>query len=88
MSDPDQIEAPPVPPSPQHRPFWPRLVAGVTSERITAAFTVVLALATLALVITAYFQHTDAIDAIREPRGSRQRPKTPSSTAAKRPPPG
>jgi len=35
-----------------------------TAHRITAAFTVVLALATLALVITAIFQHNDAVEAI------------------------
>jgi hypothetical protein len=37
----------------------------LTPDRITAAFTVVLALATLALVITAYFQHIDGVEAIQ-----------------------
>jgi hypothetical protein len=35
-----------------------------TAQRITVAFTVVLALATLALVFTAIFQHNDAVKAI------------------------
>jgi hypothetical protein len=56
MSDSD---APPSPPSPR-----PRITALITPDRITAAFTVVLALATLALVITAIFQHNDAVEAI------------------------
>jgi hypothetical protein len=44
-------------------PSWPRRL--FTPDRITAAFTVVLALATLALVVTAIFQHFDTIDAVR-----------------------
>jgi hypothetical protein len=65
MSDTDA--APPSPPSPsqsQHRPLWPRIAAPFTAHRVTAAFTVILALATLALVGTAYFQHRDAAEAI------------------------
>jgi hypothetical protein len=42
------------------RPSW--------AEWITAGFTVVLALATLALVFTAVIQHQDAVDAINETR--------------------
>lgn len=56
MSDADKAEVPPSPPESQRGISWP--------ERITAAFTVVLALATLALVGTAWFQHFDAVDAI------------------------
>jgi hypothetical protein len=41
------------------------ITALFTPDRITAAFTVVLALATLALVGTAYFQHQDAVEAIQ-----------------------
>ena len=65
MSDTDA--APPSPPSPsqsQHPPLWPRIAAPFTAHRVTAAFTVILALATLALVGTAYFQHRDAVEAI------------------------
>ena len=61
----DSDEAPPSPLSPgqfQARPSWPRLF---TPDWITAAFTVVLALSTLTLVITSYFQHRDAVDAIQ-----------------------
>src|SRR5215472_1824178 len=45
-------------------PLWARFTALFTVHRVTAAFTVVLALATLALVITAIFQHNDAVEAI------------------------
>jgi hypothetical protein len=51
MSDSD-----PAPPSPPSAPL--------TAHRITAAFTVILALATLALVGTAIVQHFDTVDAI------------------------
>jgi hypothetical protein len=54
-----------VEPGSQPRPLWPRISAPFTAHRVTAAFTVVLALATLALVITAYFQHIDAVDGIQ-----------------------
>jgi hypothetical protein len=37
----------------------------LTSDIITAAFTVVLAMATIALVVTAIIQHYDSIDAVR-----------------------
>jgi len=40
------------------------IAAQFTAHRVTAAFTVILALATLALVVTAYFQHRDAVEAI------------------------
>ena len=62
---PAPTSSPPVSQS-QHRHSWARVRAVFASERITAAFTVVLALATLALVGTAYFQHNDALDAIQE----------------------
>ena len=59
----DSDEAPPSPsspgevqPRPRRRPFTP--------ERITAAFTAMLALATLALVWTSIKQHGDSVDAI------------------------
>src|SRR5215472_9962431 len=45
-------------------PLWARFTALFTVHRVTAAFTVVLALATLALVVTAIFQHNDAVEAI------------------------
>ena len=60
MSEPEKV-----PPFQSSRlPTWPRLSALFTTNRITAAFTVVLALATLALVVTAIFQHNDAVEAI------------------------
>jgi hypothetical protein len=57
-ADPDsaKAEAPPLPPEPKRAVSWP--------EWINAAFTVVLAGATLALVGTAWFQHKDAVEAI------------------------
>jgi hypothetical protein len=67
MSDAEKVEAPPSPSSPsqsQPRPLWVRIKPLFAAHRVTAAFTVVLALSTLALVITAYFQHIDAVDAI------------------------
>jgi hypothetical protein len=60
MSDAENV--PPSPPS--RRPLWPRIAAPFTAQRITAAFTIILALATLALVGTAIVQHMDAVDAI------------------------
>ena len=63
-SEPETPNAPRSAPSsaagdqPHRRPSW--------AEWITASFTVVLALATLALVVTAVVQHTDAVDAIKE----------------------
>jgi hypothetical protein len=62
--DPVQTSPSSSPSQPQHRPLWPRISAPFTAHRVTAAFTVVLALATLALVVTAYFQHRDAVEAI------------------------
>jgi hypothetical protein len=66
MSDSDA--APPSPPlspsQPQHQPLWRRIAAQFTAHRVTAAFTVILAVATLALVVTAIFQHNDAVEAI------------------------
>ena len=41
-----------------------RLRSLFSAHRVTAAFNVVLALATLALVVTAIFQHNDAVEAI------------------------
>jgi hypothetical protein len=62
MSDAEQPEAPP---SPSARSVtMPQITAVFTPDRITAAFTVVLALATLALVVTAYLQHVDSVKAI------------------------
>jgi hypothetical protein len=49
---------------PRHQSLWRRIAAQFTANRVTAAFTVILALATLALVITAIFQHDDAVQAI------------------------
>jgi hypothetical protein len=49
---------------PHHQTLWRRIAAQFTAHRVTAAFTVILALATLALVVTAYFQHRDAVEAI------------------------
>jgi hypothetical protein len=63
----DAEKPPPSPASPgqsQPRPSRPRIAALSTPDRITAAFTVVLALATLALVGTAIVQHFDTVDAI------------------------
>jgi hypothetical protein len=60
MSDAENL--PPTPPS--RRPLWPRIAAPFTAHRITAAFTIILALATLALVGTAIVQHRDGVDAI------------------------
>jgi hypothetical protein len=55
-----------VPPSPSlPRPLGPVKSALFTPDRITAAFTVVLALATLALVVTAIVQHIDGVEAIQ-----------------------
>lgn len=52
---------------PRRRLFlWNRISSWVNTDRITAAFTVVLAVATLALVITALIQHNDAVDAVHE----------------------
>jgi hypothetical protein len=65
-SRPETVEALPAPPSPhqsRRQALWPRIAAQFTAERITAAFTVVLAGATLALVVTAWFQHRDAVEA-------------------------
>jgi hypothetical protein len=62
MSDAEEPEAPPSPSAPL--PARPRITPLFTPDRITAAFTVVLALATLALVVTAYFQHIDSVEAI------------------------
>jgi hypothetical protein len=61
---PEEVQAPPFPSSvsqSQHR--------SSLAEWITAAFTVVLALATLALVVTAIYQHIDALDAIQATTG-------------------
>jgi hypothetical protein len=55
MSDAENSPSPP-----SRRPSWLRIKA----DWITAAFTVILALATLALVVTAYFQHDDSVEAI------------------------
>ena len=63
MSDAEQPEA--LPSSSARSATMHRITAVFTPDRITAAFTVVLALATLALVVTAYFQHIDAVDAIQ-----------------------
>jgi hypothetical protein len=53
------------PPSPASRPSPRRMPAPLsTPDRVTAAFTVVLALATLALVVTAIIQHFDTVDAV------------------------
>jgi hypothetical protein len=60
MSDSDEAPAPSSP----SQPLWHRIAAQFTAHRVTAAFTVILALATLALVVTAYFQHRDAVEAI------------------------
>jgi hypothetical protein len=54
----------PAPPSPPKSGLWPRIAAPFTAHRITAAFTIILALATLALVGTAIVQHRDSVDAI------------------------
>jgi hypothetical protein len=64
---PETVEAPPSQPSPRRsrrQALWSRVAALCTAERITAAFTIVLASATLALVGTAWFQHNDAVEAI------------------------
>jgi hypothetical protein len=50
LTSPEKVQAPPSPP-------W--------ADWITAGFTVVLGLATIALVITAIFQHFDTLDAIQ-----------------------
>jgi hypothetical protein len=52
------------PPSPVSASLWARVKAPFSAHRITAAFTVVLAVATLALVVTAFYQHKDAVEAI------------------------
>jgi hypothetical protein len=57
MGDSDEA---PLSPS---RPSWPRRL--FAPDRIIAAFTVVLALATLALIVTAFFQHLDGVEAIQ-----------------------
>ena len=62
MSDAEQPEA--LPSSSARSATMHRITAVFTPDRITAAFTVVLALATLALVVTAYFQHIDSVEAI------------------------
>lgn len=64
MSDTEKMEAPPALSS-SSQPLWPRIAAQFTAHRVTAGFTVILALATLALVFTAYFQHRDAVEAIQ-----------------------
>ena len=53
--------------SPSSLSLWARAKVPFTAHRITAVFTVVLALATLALVVTAYYQHKDAAEAIEAP---------------------
>ena len=58
-----------MPPEPHDHPaarrsLWTRLKPLFAAHRIIAAFTVVLALATLALVVTFYFQHQDSVEAI------------------------
>jgi hypothetical protein len=58
MSDAQQPQAP-ASPSTIRPSAWPRITAV-----IIAVFTAVLALATLALVVTAIFQHNDAVKAI------------------------
>jgi hypothetical protein len=66
MSDSDA--APPSPPSSsqsQHRAaLWARIKPLFAAHRVTAAFTVILALATLALVVVAIWQHFDTVAAI------------------------
>ena len=66
---PAKAQVPSSAPSPT-KPSWsgafgPRIAALFTADRVTAAFTVVLAAATLALVGTAWFQHNDAVEAIK-----------------------
>ena len=57
-------EAEQVPPPPSAPPVARRRIIPFSPDRITAAFTVVLAVATLALVWTSIEQHGDAVDAI------------------------
>ena len=64
MCDTEKMEAPPALSS-SSQPLWPRIAGQFTADRVTAGFTVILALATLALVFTAYFQHRDAVEAIQ-----------------------
>ena len=59
-----KTEPSPSPAAPQPRPLRPWVVALFTPHWVTAAFTIVLAIATLALVWTSIKQHGDAVDAI------------------------
>ena len=59
MADAEKVG--PVRPPPRQPKLWPRLFS---PDWIIAAFTVVLAVATLALVGTAILQHFDTIDAV------------------------
>jgi hypothetical protein len=60
MSEAEQVPPPQSSPPPTRRRIKPLF----TPDRTTAAFTVVLALATLALVGTAIVQHFDTVDAV------------------------
>jgi hypothetical protein len=59
-----ETEAPPSPTAPQPSPLRVWITALLTPHWVTAAFTAMLALATLALVWTSIKQHGDAVDAI------------------------
>ena len=59
-----KTEAPPSPAAPQPSPMRVWIAALLTPHWVTAAFTAMLALATLALVWTSIKQHGDAVEAI------------------------
>jgi hypothetical protein len=59
MSEAEQLPPPRPSPPPARRRIIP-----ITPDRVTAGFTVVLAIATLALVATAILQHFDTVDAV------------------------
>jgi hypothetical protein len=60
----EQIDLMPDPAAPQPNPLRVWIAALLTPHWVTAAFTAMLALATLALVWTSIKQHGDAVDAI------------------------
>jgi hypothetical protein len=72
----EQIDLMPDPVAPQPSPLRVWIVALLTPHWVTAAFTAMLALATLALVWISIKQHGDAVDAIEARTDWRQQRKT------------
>jgi len=83
----EQIDLMPDPVAPQPSPLRVWIVALLTPHWVTAAFTAMLALATLALVWISIKQHGDAVDAIEARTDWRQQRKTrPATNATQRQP--